>query len=429
VLLKLQGTDQAQPNTVQEVLEVGGDLHAGEIATECIEGSDMTTGAMQLSPEMQAAADLGIDVEHVIRGRGKGANGSSPEYQGSPLSRKNRFMSFSQLRNCPPAKPVVEGVFYANQEHVVFGPQGSAKTQIVLDAALHVVHHKEWMGRGVTPGAVVYVCGEGGGKPLANRIEAWLQFHEIEDHQIVDDLLKVTEQPVYLLENGDVSELLRLVGDEPVVLIIIDTLSANFGKGDENSPADMSAFCNAVRRIRLATGAGVVVIHHTGHHDTTRPQGSNKIRRDFDIELLVDRDANDERLFGLIGGGNLKSRNTSPTDMIAYRLENVTLPELDHFGNHYTSIVAVPTDEAPSFSPTASQTQRFGKNQVKVLKSLRCHAADAKDGDEVLISSADWVDVYKDAGLNKHQAKRVKDAFIEKGVFQFAVGGQKWIYQ
>jgi hypothetical protein len=91
--------------------------------------------------------------------------------------------------------------------------------------------------------------------------------------------------------------------------------------------------------------------------------------------------------------------------------------------------VAVPTDEAPSFSPTASQTQRFGKNQVKVLKSLRCHAADAKDGDEVLISSADWVDVYKDAGLNKHQAKRVKDAFIEKGVFQFAVGGQKWIYQ
>jgi hypothetical protein len=43
-------------------------------------------------------------------------------------------------------------------------------------------------------------------------------------------------------------------------------------------------------------------------------------------------------------------------------------------------------------------------------------------------ASLDWPDIYKTAGLDKHQAKRVKDAFFNSGVFRFATAGQIWTY-
>ena len=57
-----------------------------------------------------------------------------------------------------------------------------------------------------------------------------------------------------------------------MALVIIDTLSANFRPGNEND-----------------------------HADRKRPQGANRIRRDFDIELRVEVDgSDDDELFGLV---------------------------------------------------------------------------------------------------------------------------------
>ena len=351
---------------------------------------------------------------------------SGGTYEGK---RRNRFLTLTELRVRPMPKPIIDGLLYSNQEHVVFGPQGGSKTAVMLDLALHCVNGKQWLGRETSSGKIIYVCGEGGGKVLANRIDAWVKYHGIEDISLIDDLLRVTEFPVHMLDGESVDEfvdMLRQEGD--ALLIIVDTLSANFGSGDENSVSDMGKFLNAIRAIRLQTDAGVCVVHHTGHHDQSRPQGSNKIRRDVDIELLVNRDIKDENLFGILGGGTLKNRNGPGCGMIAYRLHEVTLDERDHFGNPLSSIVVVSTDDEPKFEPTKAQRRGRGKNQVAVLKALRVWAT-AKEydlGSEILVTPADWTEVYKAARIPKQRANDVKTSLTEAGIFRFAVGGFVW---
>jgi hypothetical protein len=358
----------------------------------------------------------------------------TPEGQEVPLAnvyygKRQRFLTFTELRSRPMPEPIIEGVLYSNQETVIFGPQGGGKTAIAMDMALSSIYAMDWHGRKTTMGRFVLVCGEGGGKVLANRIEAWLQYHGITNTETVDELLLITEFPVHMLDAESVDEFLELVGYQTnVTAIIVDTLSANFGGGDENSVRDMGVFLDAIRHIRLRTKAGLVVIHHTGHHDQTRPQGSNKIRRDVDVELLVNRDARDDTLFGIVGGGTLKSRNGEPLDMVPFRLEQVTLPERDRHGNHLTSIVCVPTDEAPNFDTTTVQKSRRGRNQIAVLRALKAWAA-AKgyaEGEKVLVPTPEWQEVYTAAGLNRKQAYKVKESLTEAGVFTFSVGGFTW---
>lgn len=347
------------------------------------------------------------------------------EFAGEP---RNRFLRLRQLREMPMPQPVIDGVLFTNQLHVVFGPQGGSKTAVMLDMALHGIQGRPWMGRETRCRRVAYVCGEGGGKILGNRIDAWLTHHGVNDEKI-DDALLVTEYPVYMLDDESVDDLMNMIDRESDVdLVIVDTLSANFGDGDENFVADMGRFINAIQRIRIATTAGVVIVHHTGHHDKTRPQGSNKLRRDVDIELLVNVDAQDDRLFGLVGGNGLKSRNGPACGMIPYRLHEVTIDGTDYFGNPLTSIVCVPSDDNPQFELTGTQKQRRGRNQVAALRALAARAAGRghEPEDKVIVAEPEWREIYKSAGLDRKQASRVKDSLIKDGVFSFSVGGFSW---
>ncbi len=56
----------------------------------------------------------------------------------------------------------------------VFGGPGTSKTFLALDLALHIAHGREWFGRKVTQGGVVYVTGEGS-TGFRQRMKAWRQ--------------------------------------------------------------------------------------------------------------------------------------------------------------------------------------------------------------------------------------------------------------
>ncbi|MCA1646651.1 MAG: helicase RepA family protein [Chloroflexi bacterium] len=65
---------------------------------------------------------------------------------------------------------------------------------------------------------------------------------------------------------GDVDELLLSLGDLPElpVALFTDTLARGMVGVDENSAQDMGLFIQTADRIRQATGATVVVLHHHG---------------------------------------------------------------------------------------------------------------------------------------------------------------------
>ena len=348
-----------------------------------------------------------------------------------PVTQCNRLLSLAELRKMPRPKPLVSGVLYSNMEHNLFGPQGVTKTFLVIDWALHLAYAKRWMGKRVEHASTLIICGEGGGRMFADRIDAWLIHHEISDDTAANEMVRITEFPVQLLDAEQVGELLALINIfGQFDLIVIDTLAANFGPGDENTQADMSRFCDAMRRIRLVTGAGVLVVHHTGHADKTRPQGANNLRRNVDIELRVDRDAEDDTLFGIMGGGELKSRHGAGIGLIPYRLQIVKTRDTDTHGEAVTSCVIVETQNIPNLENQRASTAGLGRNQNKVIGILREIAKstgqDLGDPEGVYISSADFLAAYRKSGMNKQAAYTVRKGFKEKGWIIESTGGFKW---
>lgn len=62
------------------------------------------------------------------------------------------------------------------------------------------------------------------------------------------------------------------------------------GGADENKASDMGAFIAGCDAIKAATGATVLVVHHSGKDETKGARGSSSFRAALDAEFLVKRE-------------------------------------------------------------------------------------------------------------------------------------------
>ena len=71
-------------------------------------------------------------------------------------------------------------------------------------------------------------------------------------------------------------------------LIVVDTMSRNFGTGNENSSEDMQAYVDGCGRLSARLGKALVLgVHHTGHADKDRGRGSTVLNGALDTNILV----------------------------------------------------------------------------------------------------------------------------------------------
>ncbi|END8729751.1 AAA family ATPase, partial [Escherichia coli] len=137
---------------------------------------------------------------------------------------------------------VVKGIIPAVSLCSIYGASGSYKSFLAGSWACHVSTGRQWGGRRVAHGAVLYVVGEGGiGVP--RRVKAWEVVH---GEQVKN--LYLVNRPIFPAAPLDVDEMViaaRQVEREtgkPVRMIILDTLARCFGGNDENDSRDMGAF-------------------------------------------------------------------------------------------------------------------------------------------------------------------------------------------
>ncbi|HET7348626.1 MAG TPA: AAA family ATPase, partial [Acidobacteriaceae bacterium] len=78
--------------------------------------------------------------------------------------------------------------------------------------------------------------------------------------------------------------------DAPLRLIVIDTLSRAMAGGNENAPDDMGALVRSADRIREATGANLLFIHHSGKDVAKGARGHSILRAAVDTEIEISRD-------------------------------------------------------------------------------------------------------------------------------------------
>lgn len=179
---------------------------------------------------------------------------------------------------------VIKGLLQRASYAEIYGAPGEGKTFISLDVAYCVAAGLPWMTRKVHAGPVLYLAYEGQGglrkraralekkygkkEPPLYVISASYNLREISGrHALRDDMAKLPAKPV---------------------LVVIDTFARALMGGDENSAQDVGAFNSAVAALIQATGACVMIVHHSGKDKSKGARGSSALLGAIDTDIEVD---------------------------------------------------------------------------------------------------------------------------------------------
>jgi hypothetical protein len=162
-----------------------------------------------------------------------------------------------QLAALPPPEPLVEGFLVTDSVAWVIGPPGHGKSFVVNDIAMSVGTGTPWQGYEVRHGLFVYLVAEGA-RGMGVRHKAWEAHHGAKAGQNVLYL----PRPVQA-SGPEWDTLVRALARLRPVGIALDTQARVTVGMEENSNTEMGQFVEQVERLRRATGACVIVVHHT----------------------------------------------------------------------------------------------------------------------------------------------------------------------
>jgi hypothetical protein len=117
-------------------------------------------------------------------------------------------------------------------------------------------------------------------------------------------------------------------------LIVVDTLARCMTGGEENSAKDVGLFVAGVDRVRHATGAAVLIVHHVGKGGDVR--GSSALPGALDTQILAEADGEFLRL------SCLKQKDAERFKPITLRRRIIDL------GDGTSSLVLVPVEDSES---------------------------------------------------------------------------------
>lgn len=287
---------------------------------------------------------------------------------------------------------------------MLYGPPGAGKTFVALDLAYHVASGLPWWEHRVHQGPVLYLAYEGIGG-MAKRAAALVRKYEDADvplyisdasynlrdvagrHALRDDLAQMSGKPV---------------------LVVIDTLARAMKGGDENSAQDMGALNDSVSALIDATGACVLLVHHSGKNKASGARGSSALLGAIDTELEVDNRLIHTR----------KQRDIEPAEPMGFKLTPVQVAQ-DEDGEALMSCAV------EQCAPVAERLDGLGENARLLLDALIEVSPDNDPTDvELWRGKCREFLPQQDASARKafHRARR---ALEQKGLVERADGG-KW---
>jgi hypothetical protein len=261
----------------------------------------------------------------------------------------------------------VEGVLIEGAMSVVYGESNTGKTFWITDLALHVAAGKEWRGREVERGAVLYLALEGS-HGIRNRIAAFKACHELADAALPFAIVTVG---LNLLDpEADATAVIatcRAIAarfDVPVRLIVVDTLSRAMSGGNENAPEDMGALVKTGDLLRQATGAHINYVHHSGKDSAKGARGHSLLRAATDTEIEITADGKSRQ------AEVRKQRDLEGGDVWRFELAPVVLGT-NRRGKDVSSCVVKAIDEhAPGGAPVRHHLKGHNKRALEVLNDL-----------------------------------------------------------
>ncbi len=375
------GTQEATLNAAS--LKIGGLVAGGELVEGEARGELMAAArSMASQPGRDPWTERSLDTK-VRKGLADGAR--NPRTRPEPDARADHGSNTPvTVQPPPPVAPkglhflpmddlaptlgtagFVRGLLADGAMSVLYGESGTGKSFVVLDLAMHVALGWPWRGRETEQGGVLYVAAEGG-HGMKNRVVA-LRQHLAPPPGTPFGLVPC---PVDLLDPaGDTEPLVALARraanhfGQPLKLIVVDTLSRAIAGGDENSPQAMGAFVRNIDMIREATGAHVLVVHHSGKDDARGARGHSLLRAAADTELKV---TNNVDAAGVSTLQVTKQKDLPTEGTFQSRLQTIVLGYTED-GDEVTSCVL---EDVALGGKHSGKRSRLTLNQGRAMKLL-----------------------------------------------------------
>lgn len=188
------------------------------------------------------------------------------------LDMLRRYLTTSAgLDNIPDPEPLIRQVLYLDSLAWIVGRPGAGKSLVALDWAGHIGAGMNWCGFPTRRGNVVYVSPESPGG-IKLRVRAW-------ESAIGQPMENVYFLPVAVQAAADAhwQALMALCHEKDPVMVVLDTQARVTLGLEENSAKDMGLFVDKLERLRDATKACVLIVHHT-------PRGGTHVRGSTALE-------------------------------------------------------------------------------------------------------------------------------------------------
>ena len=277
--------------------------------------------------------------------------------QDTPIS----IMTIQDIMMMPPTPWLIQDFIPENSMTMIYGSPGSGKTLLALDMALHIAHNKEWHGKNVRPGLVIYIAGEGVGG-LRKRLKAWNQAHKNEPGLG----LRIVPLPIGRLDEVEIQALIQTIQqiktDLDVRLVVFDTV-ARCMAGDENSAQDMGLAIKAMDKIRETFKCAVMPIHHSGKDRDRGARGSTALIGAVDVSLRVDRQDD------ILLLSTEKQKDAEAQEQVVFHSRVITLEENEEYdlSEPETSIVlSLHTDQDVKLYNSLTPPQRMVFNALQM---------------------------------------------------------------
>lgn len=274
---------------------------------------------------------------------------------------------------------------------VLFGEPGSGKSYVALDLAFHIALAKAWAARGVKGGPVLYITAEGAAM-FGKRIRA-VELHRGWESQgqlfIMADAPQIMDpQHVELICTA-----IRELGIKPV-LIVVDTLGRTFVGGEENSARDMGQYVAGCDALREATGAAVMVLHHSNKQDG-KLRGSTALAGAADTVLKAE-----------LSGGTIELTCSKQKDAERFEPLYFAAKPVD-VGGGETALVLELTAEPPGYRD--AQGPQSPRHAMRVLAAL----SSINGGQNV--PHMDWRRACSEGGIQQTAFNRSRDYLVGSG--------------
>lgn len=264
------------------------------------------------------------------------------------------FLGSADLDSLPDPVPLVAGWLWRDTCGALIGPSGHGKTFVSLELSAAVGTGGHWHGIPVEQADVWILVGEGLAG-IRKRVRAWEKHHG----QAMAGV-RLLPRPVQASDTAAWAVLVELARQDRPGLIWLDTQARHTVGMQENDNTEMGIWVHRMNQLRLASGACVQTVHHTGHSGE-RGRGASSLYGAWDTELSV------SKADAAAGGGQVvtvkvsKSKDDGIPEPLELTMTVVDLGYVDRLGKPVTSVVLTQPGLAGGIPGLADPVRKVGR--------------------------------------------------------------------